>query len=210
VLVVGAGNSGAEIALELSRSHPVWLSGRDTGQVPFRIASIAARYVLTPLALRIIFHRVLTVRTPIGRKARPRILAGGGPRIRTRSSDLVAAGVQRVRRTVGVRAGPPILDDERVLDVANVIWSTGYQPGFDWIDLPVLGTHEPLHQRGIVPTAPGPYFVGLEFLYSFSSTMVHGVERDADRIARTIASRVRAAVRKETPDHQRTPLEILS
>lgn len=208
VLVVGAGNSGAEIALELSRSHPVWLSGRDTGQVPFRIGSTVGRYVLAPLALRVVFHRVLTVRTPIGRKARPRILAGGGPRIRTRSSDLIEAGVQRVPRTVGVRDGLPLLDDDRVLDVANVIWSTGYQPGFDWVDLPVLGAHEPLHQRGIVPTVPGLYFVGLEFLYSFSSTMVHGVERDADRIAGAIASRVRAAVPKETPERQFGSLKI--
>jgi putative flavoprotein involved in K+ transport len=210
VLVVGAGNSGAEIALELSRSHSTWMSGRDTGQVPFRIGSVAGRYVLAPLALRVVFHRVLTVRTPLGRRARPRILSAGGPLIRTRSGDLIAAGVQRVPRTVGIRDGLPLLDDDRVLDVANVIWCTGYQPSFDWIDLPVLGVHEPLQQRGIVPTEPGLYFVGLEFLYSFSSVMVHGVERDANRIARIIAARAGATVPKEAPGHPSRPLEIPS
>lgn len=206
VLVVGAGNSGAEIALELSRSHPTWLSGRDPGQVPFRIGSAAGRYVLGPLVLRVLFHRVLTVRTPIGRKARPRVLAAGTPRIRTRSSELAAAGVQRVPRTVGVREGLPLLEGDRVLDVANVIWCTGYQPGFDWIDLPVLGAHEPLHEAGIVQTEPGLYFVGLEFLYSLSSGMVHGVERDADRIARAIAARAPSTVPKEAPGHTSRPL----
>jgi len=72
VLVVGAGNSGAEIALEAVRTgHETWLSGRDTGKVPFRIDTVLSRYVLQPLLLRVIFHRLLTVDTPMGRKARP-------------------------------------------------------------------------------------------------------------------------------------------
>ena len=69
-----------------------------------------------------------------------------------------------------------------------------------WIDLPTFGygaDGEPVHERGIVPGEPGLYFVGLHFLYSFSSTMIHGVGRDAVRIANTIQARVgtRAAVR---------------
>ena len=62
-----------------------------------------------------------------------------------------------------------------------------------WIDLPIFGSDgEPRHQSGICPDAPGLYFVGLHFLHSFSSTMIHGVGRDAERIADTIRARVSA------------------
>lgn len=187
VLIVGAGNSGAEIAMEVVRSHPTWLSGRDIGHLPFRIEGVASRLFASRLVLRVLFHRVLTVDTPIGRKMRPKMLAGGGPLIRQKPKDLIAAGIVRVPKVAGVRDGQPMLEDGRVLDVANVIWCTGFHPGFSWIDLPVLGEDEPRHERGIVASEPGLYFVGLEFLYSLSSEMIHGVGRDAERIAEAIA-----------------------
>ncbi|HEY4668680.1 MAG TPA: FAD-dependent oxidoreductase [Tepidiformaceae bacterium] len=193
VLLVGAGNSGSEIAMELSRSHPVWMSGRDTGHIPFRIDSFLARKILVRLVLRGLFYRVFTTSTPIGRKVRPKVLHGGGPLIRVKPRDLQAAGVQRVPRTVGVSDGKPVLEDGRVLDVANVIWCTGFHPGFSWIDIPVFGEHEPVHRRGVVESAPGLYFVGLDFLYAFSSTMIHGVGRDADYVVKELAGRVGAA-----------------
>ena len=187
VLVVGAGNSGAEIAKELSRSHPVWMAGRDTGEIPFRIDGLAARLFLARFVLRFLFHRILTVRTPIGRKARPQFVSKGGPLIRVKGRDLWALGVKRVPKMSGVRDGRPLLADGTVLDVANVIWCTGFHPGFSWIDLPVIGEDgEPLHDRGVARGRPGLYFVGLHFLYAVSSTMIHGVARDAARIARAI------------------------
>jgi putative flavoprotein involved in K+ transport len=189
VLIIGAGNSGAEIALEVARTHKTWMSGRDVGYVPFNVAGLAARLVLVHVLFRIIFHRVLTVNTPIGRKARPKIISKGGPLIRVKPADLHVAGVERVPRVAGVKDGKPLLEDQRVLDVANVIWCTGFHPGFSWIDLPVLGKEEPEHHRGVVAKEPGLYFVGLHFLYAFSSTMIHGVARDAEYIVDTIASR---------------------
>jgi putative flavoprotein involved in K+ transport len=196
VLIVGAGNSGAEIALELARGHPVWMSGRDTGHIPFRIEGLASRLMLAPIVLRFVFHRVLTVDTPIGRKVRPKVLSKGGPLIRVKPEDLAAAGVNRVPRTIGVRDGLPLLEDGRILDVGNVIWCTGYDPGFSWIDLPVFGRDgQPIHQRGVVPHVPGLYFVGLHFLYAMSSTMIHGVGRDAEHIAENIMARSRRSGR---------------
>ena len=190
VLIVGAGNSGSEIAMETARSgHTTWLSGRDTGHVPFRIEKTLGRLLL-PFVFRVVFHRVLTVDTPIGRRARPGVVSKGGPLIRVKPGDLASVGVQRVPRMAGVRAGRPELDDGRVMEVANVVWCTGFHPGFSWIDLPAIGPDgEPMHHRGIVPGEPGLYFVGLHFLYALSSTMIHGVERDARRIADAIASR---------------------
>ena len=201
VLVVGAGNSGAEIALEAVRNgHPTWLSGRDTGKVPFRIDWLLSRLVLEPLLLRVIFHRLLTVDTPMGRKVRPKVISAGGPLIRTWPKDLAAAGVRRVSRTAGVRDGRPVLEDGTVLDVTNVVWCTGFHPGFSWIDLPVLDEHgEPKHERGLLPDEPGLSFVGLHFLYSMSSTMIHGVGRDAERIAEAAAKRVKAREGQRQP-----------
>jgi putative flavoprotein involved in K+ transport len=198
VLVVGAGNSGAEIALELARAgHKIWISGRSTGEVPFRINGWAAHFLLRPL-FRFLFHRVLTTDTPIGRKARPRIIARGAPLIRVKARDLAAAGVERVPRTVTVRNGLPVLEDDRVANITNVIWCTGFDPGFSWIDLPVLGEDgEPMQHRGVATSESGLYFVGLHFLYAMSSTMIHGVGRDARYVAEVIANRVRAAALKE-------------
>jgi len=195
VLVVGAGNSGAEIALELARAgHPTWLSGRDVGHIPFRIDGVAARLFLARLVLRLVFHRVLTVDTPIGRKVRPKVLFRGGPLIRVKPRDLAAVGVERVPRIAGVRDGLPVLEDDRILPARNVIWCTGFHPGFSWIDLPVFGPDgEPLQRRGVVAGEPGLYFVGLHFLYAMSSTMIHGVARDAEHVARAVAARARVS-----------------
>jgi putative flavoprotein involved in K+ transport len=187
VLLVGAGNSGADIALELSADRQVWLSGRDKGEVPIRIESRKARFILP--VLWFIASHVLTVKTPLGRKVRPHVLANGAPRIRVKSRDLLAAGVEHVPRTVGARDGLPVLEDGRVLDVANVIWCTGFRQDLGWLDVPVFGDDDrPMHERGIA-SEPGLYFVGLDFLYAFTSENVGGVGRDAKRIARQIAAR---------------------
>jgi putative flavoprotein involved in K+ transport len=114
------------------------------------------------------------------------------PLIRATPDVLAAAGVQRVARTVGVQGGKPVLDDGRVLDVANVIWCTGYHPGFSWIDVPVFDANgQPRHDRGVARYEPGLYFVGLHFLYAMSSTMIHGVGRDANHVADVITRRTR-------------------
>lgn len=190
VLVVGSGNSGAEIAIEVARTHPTWISGRAPGVVPFPIDGRAPNWLLARLMLGVVFQHVLTVDTPIGRRARARNFRNATPLVRVKPRDLAAAGVRSVARTVGVEEGRPLLEDGQVLPVTNVIWCTGFRAGFEWIDLPVLGEHEPLHERGIVPSQPGLYFVGLHFEYALSSSMVQGVSRDAARIVQAIIRRV--------------------
>lgn len=194
VLIVGGGNSGSEIAMELARhGHRVWMSGRDVGHIPFRIDRPAGRLLLDRFVVRFIFHRILTVNTPIGRKARPAILTKGGPLVRVKPVDLKRAGVERVPRVAGVADGRPVLENGREMDVANVIWCTGFEPGFSWIDLPIFEPNgHPRHKSGIVRDVPGMYFLGLLFLHSLSSTMVHGVARDSARLATDIERRMRA------------------
>jgi len=194
VLIAGAGNSGAEIGMDVAKNgHQVLLSGRDVGFVPFKIGSFWGRWVAARLLLRVVFHRVLTIRTPLGRKARPKLISQGGPLIRQRPADLARAGVERAARVVGVENGRPRLADGRVLDVPNVIWATGFESALDFIQLPIFDDRgDPRHEGGVVREQPGLYFVGQQFLYSFSSAMIHGVGRDAARIAEVAAQRARA------------------
>lgn len=188
VLVVGLGNSGAEIAYEVSRTHPTFVSGKPSAQLPIKHGENMGRFVFP--VIRFMGHHVLTLRTPIGRKARPRFLTHAAPLIRVKTKDLTSAGVEPVGRTIGAKDGLPELDDGRVLDVANVIWCTGFKHMFGWIDLPIFDPDgQPLHRRGVVEAAPGLYFVGLVFQYAASSDVLPGVGRDAAYVVEHIASR---------------------
>jgi putative flavoprotein involved in K+ transport len=200
VLVVGAAHSGADIAYEVVPEHRTILSGRDPGQIPFRIGSRQS-HLFFPLVW-FGWNHVLTERTPIGRKAQGAVRAHGGPLVRPRREDLLAAGVERVEaRTVGVREGKPLLADGQVLDVANVIWCTGFGKDLSWIQVPLVGSDGwPEQSRGVVASSPGLYFVGLPFLFAFSSMLIGGVGRDADYVAAHIARR--AALTDST--HTRT------
>jgi putative flavoprotein involved in K+ transport len=190
VLVVGAAHSGGDIAYEVAGAgHPTLLSGRDTGQIPFDIEGRRAR-VLFPV-LRFVATRVLTVRTPIGRKAKAKMRIHGGPLLRVKRADLEGVGVERVlERTVGVEGGKPVLANRRVVDVANVIWCTGFRNDYGWIRFPLPLDAEgfPEQERGVVPSSPGLYFAGLPFLDSFASMLIIGAARDGRRVAKHILS----------------------
>lgn len=207
VLVVGAGNSGAEVALDLAPHHRIWLSGRDPGQEPSlgRPGSLGDR--MLKAVMWGVATRVLVVTNPLGRKARDHFLdpprgipLGGG-----RRKQIAAAGIERVPPTVGVPAGRPVLEDGTVLDVANVVWCTGYTPDYTWIDLPLPTQHGyPVQDRGVVESIPGLYFVGLLFLRSLSSALLGGVGRDAEHIGELIAS---ARPRAQQPEQDTTNRE---
>lgn len=190
VLVVGAANSGAEIALELAAGTDVWLAGSPVPVFPARPASLAGR-TLMPLFLFLGKH-VLTTKTPLGRWARPYVRAHAAPLIRVKPSDLASLGVRRVGRVVGVRDGRPRLDDGTVLDVPNVVWCTGFRTDFSWIDRPGFQSgEEPAHERGVIRKEPGMYMVGQLFQYALASTFIAGVGADADHVADVIDRRAR-------------------
>ena len=188
-LVVGASHSGGDIAWEVAHTRPTILAGRDTGQLPFSVDSRRAR-IAAPLLKRVAKH-VLTVDTPIGRKMKPLVRAHGAPLLRFRKADLEAVGVERFYgRVAGVQEGLPVLDDGRVLDVANVVWCTGFRSDYSWIDLPLEYEEGfPKQYRGAVDGFPGLYFLGMLFLHSFSSMLVLGAGREAKWIVEHIAAR---------------------
>ena len=199
VLVVGAGNSGAEIARELAATHRTWLSGRDTGSIPGNPGSFGYRAAI------IVFQRVMqwfTVDTRPGQwmVRNARTFTEGHPLVRVRAKDLVEAGVQRVPRVAGASRGLPLLEDGCVLEVASVVWSTGFGRDFHWIRLPVFaanGDHASertlLHHRGVVQTEPGLYFVGLPYQSSVLSGLVAGAGDDAKHVVGQISRHARAA-----------------
>jgi putative flavoprotein involved in K+ transport len=187
VLVVGASHSGSDIAYEVAADHPVVLCGRDTGQIPVRLDSPMFR-VVWPLVF-FAFGHVLTRRTPMGRAMVEEERLHGAPFLRVKRADLAARGVDRVEdRFTRVESGRPVLGEERVVDVTNVIWCTGFRQDFGWIDLPVLGDYGwPLDDQGVVESEPGLYFTGLGFQSSMRSMLIGGAGADAERVARHIA-----------------------
>jgi putative flavoprotein involved in K+ transport len=178
VLVVGAGNSGAEIALELVRAgKQVILSGRDVGRIP---ANTPLGRAFNGKLIWWFMSNILNVKTPIGRKARQAELQHGTPLGRATRQEMAAAGIELVPPLAGIRSGKPYLEDGRILDVGAVIWATGYRPDYSWVRLPIFDEHGlPRHLRGAVPEAPGLYFLGLIFQTALNSSLIGGVGADA-------------------------------
>jgi putative flavoprotein involved in K+ transport len=134
---------------------------------------------------------VLTENRKPGRKVQAEALEGHGEfLIRQKEKDLLAVGVKRLPRIAGVVNGLPQTEDGTVLDVANVIWCTGFKADFGWIDLPGLDSSGRLaNERGCVEGQPGLYVLGQEFQYMFNSHTVGGVGKDAAYIVKHIAGR---------------------
>ncbi|WP_309073178.1 NAD(P)-binding domain-containing protein [Paenarthrobacter sp.] len=187
VLVVGLGNSGAEIALEVGSFHPTFVAGKPSAEMPMRHGRTAARFALP--VVRFLGLHVLNLNTPVGRKAAPDFKAKAAPLIRTKTKDLAAAGVHLKPRLVAVVDGHPVLEDGTRVDAANVIWCTGYHEDYSWVNLPAFDDHgEPRQTRGVADEVPGVYFIGQEFLFAAASATLPGVCRDA----RYLANRVTA------------------
>ncbi|MGA9748731.1 MAG: NAD(P)/FAD-dependent oxidoreductase [Nocardioides sp.] len=192
VLVVGASHSGLDIAHEVAESHPTSLSGRDCGQIPVDLGSRRGHLLLPVMVF--VFRHVLTRRTPMGRKEMDEVRFHGGPALRVKRADLEARGVEwSEHKVAGVADGLPQLSDGTVVDATSVVWCTGFQQTFGWIDIPVFDERGwPREYRGVVDAAPGLFFCGLSFQYAFSSMVFPGVGRDADYVARKIAGQGRA------------------
>jgi putative flavoprotein involved in K+ transport len=181
-LVVGAGNSGAQIALELARFRKVWLAGRDTGHLPRRLLGRDIFDWIWPLMRR------FTLDTRLGHRLRRR-MSGGDALIGMPEHELTKAGVVRVGRLTDERGGLPLCGGD-VVESRVIVWATGFRPDYRWINLPMLDAEGyPRHRRGVATDAPGLYFVGLRFQHRMSSSLLGGVGADAAFIAEQVAQR---------------------
>ncbi|MEO8562314.1 MAG: NAD(P)/FAD-dependent oxidoreductase [bacterium] len=188
VLVVGAGNSGAQIALELARYRKVWLAGRNTGHLPRRLLGRDVFDWLWPLMTR------ATADTRFGRRLRKDVRGSGDALIGMPERSLTQAGVTRVGRLDDVRAGFPVCAST-VVTPRIVVWCTGFEPDYSWIDLPVLGGDGyPTHHRGVAADVPGLFYVGLRFQHRLRSSLIGGVGEDAAFVGEQVALRSEALV----------------
>ncbi|WP_309669719.1 NAD(P)/FAD-dependent oxidoreductase [Gemmatimonas sp.] len=188
VLVVGAGNSGAQIAMELSRFRKVWLAGSVAGHMPRRLLGRDIFDWIWPIITR------ASVQTRLGRRMRANTVRTSDARIGLSERDLRSSHVQRVGRVTEARGGLPVCGDE-VLNPRVVIWCTGFQPDYRWIDLPGFdATGGFTHERGVISGVPGLYFLGLRFQHRLNSSLIGGVGEDAEFIAEHISRRSEAAL----------------
>jgi len=185
VLVVDAGNSGAEIALDAAGAkHRTWLSGRATGKIPYPMVYWPPLWwIFTRPAFRGIA-----------------VVERGQPLVRVRPQDIAAAGIERVPRVAGVQDGKPRLEDGRVLDAGTIIWCTGFRESYAWIKLPIADeAGRVLHRQGVATSQAGLYFIGLRGQRSVRSSLVDGVGDDAKFVVDMIAGSAPPALRATSP-----------
>jgi putative flavoprotein involved in K+ transport len=184
VLVVGGGNTGFQIAAELAADRETHLSvGSRQMPLPQRIGGRDLFWWLGKLGIL-----EKSIDTKLGRRLSTRdTLIGSSPRTAKR------AGVTMHGRAVGASGRTVVFEDGSTLDVAAVIWATGYRFDHSWIDLPITDDDGKLvHRRGVTDV-PGLYFLGLPWQHTRGSALVGWVKDDAEFIAERIAERAAAS-----------------
>lgn len=191
VLVVGGGNTGFQIAKELSATHKVLLSiGSRQTPLPQRLLGRDLFWWLTKA-------RILdkSVETRLGQRLSTReTLIGSTPReLRRRYLvELKPRGVDADGRTVR-------FEDGSELEVDAVIWATGYRPDYSWITVPVFDEGGRIRHRRGVTDVPGLYFLGLTWQHTRGSALIGWVKDDAEFIAERIEAYQRSKAAARTP-----------
>ncbi|RZS64589.1 putative flavoprotein involved in K+ transport [Agromyces ramosus] len=188
VLVVGAANSGTDVALDAAGAgHVVTLAGRHPGHVPFDIDTPISNLVG---GIFVRYMRSITIDSARGRAMRAKELAHGVMLVRNKPADLARAGVVRVGRIDRVEAGRPLAADGTAVDAATVVWCTGSRPDLGWIDIAgVVGDDGlPTEHRGLATGCPGLAFVGMPFQYSVASSTLVGMDRDAAYVLESLGA----------------------
>jgi putative flavoprotein involved in K+ transport len=178
VLVVGGGNTGFQIAQELSASREVHLSiGSRQMPLPQRVLGRDLFWFLEKTGL---IRK--TVDSRMGRRMSEReTLIGSTPRRMRRRY-----GVELHGRAVSADGTTVRFDDGGQVDVTGVVWATGFRVDHSWIDLPVFDAGGRLiHRRGVTQT-PGLYFIGMYWQHTRGSALLGWVKDDAEYLAERI------------------------
>jgi putative flavoprotein involved in K+ transport len=189
VLVVGGGNTGYQIAKELSSTHGVTLAvGSRQKPLPQRVLGRDLFWWLTKTGLI-----KKTVDSRIGRRLQHSdTLIGSSPReLRKRY------GIDMKPRVVGASGRVISFADGSDLEVDAVIWATGYRSDYAWIEPPVLGADGRAQHRRGVTDVPGLYFLGLSWQHTRGSALIGWVRDDAEFIAKQITDFAEARTRSE-------------
>ena len=178
VLVVGAGNSGWQIAEEIASSREVVLSGRNLPRLPRRLLGKSLFWWLETVG---VMRRSAQGRFGQRMRSNDDIVIGPLPKELLRSGRLATAS-----RAVSAHGEFVSFEDGSEVIVRNIVWATGFRPDFSWVDLPVFGDDGyPVHVRGVTDEA-GLYFLGLRWLHTTGSSLLGWVGRDAEFLAAQI------------------------
>jgi putative flavoprotein involved in K+ transport len=179
VLVAGGGNTGFQIAEELSHTHEVHMSiGSRQTPLPQRVAGRDLFRYLDAVGLM-----RATVDSKLGRRLRYReTLIGSSPRAARRR------GIRLRGRTVDAQGSEVVFSDGSRLAPAAVIWATGFAIDHSFVNVPVFDDAARLMHRRGVTAAPGLYFLGLTWQHTRGSALLGWVKDDAEYIARRIAA----------------------
>jgi len=189
VLVVGGGNTGFQIAAELTGTHAVHLSvGSRQTPLPQKVWQRDLFWWLTKTGLL-----NMTVDSRLGRRlSQQETLIGSSPKqLRRLGVDLHLRAVSASHNTVSFADGTQ-------LRVDAVVWATGYQPDYSWIETPVLDAGGRVHHHRGVTNLPGLYFLGLSWQHTRGSALLGWVKDDAEYIATQI--QILADSRKRRPE----------
>lgn len=180
VLVVGDGNTGIQIARELSASHEVSIStGSPQRHLPQQLLGVDIFRWLKVTGLL-----TASVTTPLGRRIASReVIIGAG------TEDLRKHGVRILPRATTARGAEIEFENGIRLRPDSIVWATGYRPGFDWLPSNVKSRDAAsglIHRNGAT-SLKGLHVVGASWLRSRASGLIGGVSADAERVARAVA-----------------------
>ena len=179
VLVVGAANSGIQIALELAETRTVELSvGREAPDAP--AATARTRHL-------VVAHEDGAGRSHRRLAARPAALPA---RRRDRRRPARAAATRRAdpARVTGASGRTVTFADDASAEYDAVVWATGFRVDHSWIEIPEVKDErgQVRHRRGVTPS-PGLYMLGLTWQHKRTSALIGWVGEDAAFVADQIA-----------------------
>jgi putative flavoprotein involved in K+ transport len=174
VLVVGAANSGLQIAAELAGSCTVTVAvGSTPVQLPQRIAGRDLFFWLSKA-------RFFTL--PSSNRLARRLRRRGDLVIGSRTAELRGRGVDFRPRLAGFTGRTARFADESSTEVDAVVWATGYRADYSWLHVPgVVVDGQVRHDAGVTDV-PGLYFLGLPWQTCRGSALLGFVGADAARL----------------------------
>lgn len=171
VVVVGAANSGAQIATELAKTHQVTLSqGSPLPHLGRHFLFIGIHWWGDKLG--IIKKPLIGERDRLHKKT---LLVGRSLKTLSRRHGFKLAG-----RSVGAEGRTIRFEDGTTAEADAVVWATGFRYDFSWVGPMVTDANGvPVQDRGVT-SEPGLYFLGLQCQYSYGSGLIWWVKDDAE------------------------------